>query len=70
MGIFSKIKELNEIMKSSGIVGVRNNIEYEVTKLDDELEYRKGNMNNTLEKIRMLRKLKKQQKKEKRANDK
>ncbi len=63
MSIFSKIKELKDVMKSSGIVGVRNNIEYEVSKLDDELAEKKANMNNTLDEIRALRKLKKQNKK-------
>ncbi len=63
MSIFSKIKELKDVMKSYGIVGVRNNIEYEVSKLDDELAEKKANMNNTLDEIRALRKLKKQNKK-------
>ena len=38
MGYF---RELKDIFKSSGILGVRNNMEYELEKTDRELEKRK-----------------------------
>lgn len=53
MSIISKFKDFFDVFKSSGIEGLRNNIKYEISKTDEEIEQRKKIINQTKEYIKI-----------------
>lgn len=55
MSLLEKIKELNHIFKSSGIIGVRNNIQYEIDKIDEDIEERKQIIRQAKEDLKAIK---------------